>query len=322
MAAMRIRIAAVVGFAAFASMAEASDSPIDALMSAIEKADAKAVASMLDKAPDLVHQTDWRESLPLARAAMDGTPEIVALLLGRGAKVNAPGKSDGRTALSWAALSCKRPNAEALVRGGADLHLAGMRGWTPLHWAARNGCPKVIDYLITMRANVEARSKGGMTPAGLAAVEGQAGSLERLFAAGADPKTRMDDGAGLLHLVLVSDHLRAEGRLVLAKRLIQAGVPAAATATDGTSPLHIAAARGEVDLARTLLEAGATVSATVAEGLTSLHIASARCHPDMVRALIAAGADKSAKDNSGATAAAVATKVGCHDAERALSGAR
>ena len=54
--------------------------------------------------------------------------------------------------------------ARRLIDGGADVSAAEKDGWTPLHFAARNGYKAVIRLLIDGGADISAAEKDGWTP--------------------------------------------------------------------------------------------------------------------------------------------------------------
>ncbi|MGW5679258.1 ankyrin repeat domain-containing protein [Streptomyces sp. NPDC003860] len=71
----------------------------------------------------------WSGGRPLHRAAMFGSPEVVAELAGRVADVDA--LENGVTALWEAVMSRKPENARALAAAGADPWRPSLGGWSP-----------------------------------------------------------------------------------------------------------------------------------------------------------------------------------------------
>ncbi len=93
-----------------------------------------------------------------------------------------------------------------------DRPKAAYVGDTPLHIAAANHAPGIVELLIGLGADVRARNRRGAEPLHSACV-GQPGSpvwdsaaqakaVARLVAAGADPEARNMDGAAPLHLAV------------------------------------------------------------------------------------------------------------------------
>ncbi|WP_341821499.1 ankyrin repeat domain-containing protein [Wolbachia endosymbiont (group A) of Myopa testacea] len=54
----------------------------------------------------------------------------------------------------------------ALIQNGADVNALDQRGWTPLHFAARDGDEDIVGVLITNGANPLLKNKDGSTPRG------------------------------------------------------------------------------------------------------------------------------------------------------------
>lgn len=61
-----------------------------------------------------------------------------------------------------AALSSERPDRleilDLLLAHGADIQQRGVNGYTPLHWAAGEDDPQLIEWLLTRGADTEART--------------------------------------------------------------------------------------------------------------------------------------------------------------------
>ena len=85
-----------------------------------------------------------------------------------------------------------------------------------------------------------------------------------------------------------------------------------AYASDGWTPLHLAAFFGQFEAARMLTEAGADLHAVSRNSImnTPLHAAAAGKHERIARLLLDAGADPDARDAGGFTALAIARENG------------
>ncbi|GAB4268687.1 MAG: hypothetical protein Kow0092_22520 [Deferrisomatales bacterium] len=230
---------------------------------------------------------------PLHWAALRGHREAAALLLDRGAAVDAPDE-DGYTPLFWALAGGRRGAIELLASippgaggregaGGGDPELEALRVLLG-HGAAVNTrvqrtwpaeaptLPErqraVIALLLERGADGNARSWRGDTPLDWAATEGFADAVELLLARGASVHVRNQTGA---------------------------------------TPLHGAARRGHDRVVALLLARGADPNAPDKLGSTPLHYAARFGHLGAAEALLAAGADVTARDNRGNTPMAVAT---------------
>jgi ankyrin repeat protein len=62
----------------------------------------------------------------------------------------------------------------------------GAEGWTPLHWAARNGHRDVVQFFIVKEAGVNARDGEGQTPLSYAQEQGYTEIVELLRKHGAE----------------------------------------------------------------------------------------------------------------------------------------
>jgi len=112
---------------------------------------------------------------PLMRAARAGDAATMRALLAKGADPNLTTK-DGNNALQFAAgvgyrdKNTKGSESEALealkltVSIGMDLHRENNRGETALHGAASRGADTIVQYLVEQSANLNAKTKTGLTP--------------------------------------------------------------------------------------------------------------------------------------------------------------
>jgi len=157
-----------------------------------------------------------------------------------------------------AAAKGDRAAVRALVQRKVDVNAPQVDGTTALHWATRADDLDLAEMLIAAGANVSAANREGVTPLGLAAMNGSAPMLQKLLKAGADPNVPLDQFKD--------------------------------------TALMMASRTGKTDAMRVLLETGAQPN--VAEtwgGTTALMWAAAEHHPDAVKVLIDAGADVNAR---------------------------
>ncbi len=116
----------------------------------------------------------------------------------------------GDTALHGAAFAYDVTTARRLVAIGADVHAENRRGAQPLH-AATIGTPgssnwnpttqaEMIDYLVSVGADPNARAKGGVTALHRAVRNRCSAAVAALLEAGADPGLRNDSGSTALDL--------------------------------------------------------------------------------------------------------------------------
>jgi len=159
---------------------------------------------------------------PIMTCARAGDPDTVALLVARGADVNAAEPVQDQTALMWAASEHHAVVVSALLEAGADPGARTRRGFTALHFAARQGDIEVARRLLARGVDIDVRSvpavvdeepddpgrRGGMTssisesagstPLLVATVRGQVPFALFLLEQGADPDAA-DAGLTPLH---------------------------------------------------------------------------------------------------------------------------
>jgi ankyrin repeat protein len=110
---------------------------------------------------------------------------------------------DGFTALHLAAFFGAPEAAALLIQRGAEVDALG-RGWmtgTALHSAVSRLQSDVVRILLEAGANPNVRQSAGWTPLHAAAMNGDLTSVELLLAAGADPTARNDEGRSVADLV-------------------------------------------------------------------------------------------------------------------------
>ncbi len=179
---------------------------------------------------------------PLHMAAVNNAWEAMAMLISRGADINARALGNGFTPLHSAAWSNARNVAARLIAQGADVDAKTIDDFTPLHMAARRNSLDVAGELIARGADVNAKGKSHFTPLHMAAW-------------GNAPD--------------VTAELIAQGATVNAK------------AMNDWTPLHVAAQRNGVAVATELIARGADVNAKHKGGETPLDIATREGHAEL-----------------------------------------
>ena len=126
------------------------------LLEAVQVGDVKVAEAMLDAGAE-VNSRDADRITALMQAARGERPnitdpaptdhpEVVELLIKRGADVNAKTDS-GFEALFWAARYGHVRTAKALIDHGADVNAKDQQGLTALKWAATNQQTNMIELL-------------------------------------------------------------------------------------------------------------------------------------------------------------------------------
>ncbi|MCP5420976.1 MAG: ankyrin repeat domain-containing protein [Gammaproteobacteria bacterium] len=169
----------------------------------------------------------------------------------------------GKTALMAAAARGDVSLAKALLDAGADVNAQNQTGGTPLIYASASGDAATVRLLLERGATVDHRSANGWTALMITVAKQHAPLITVLGSAGAD--VNLPDIYGWTPL------MRAvyEGRRQEMEALLnQPSVALERTNDHGQTALHLAAIQGRVDMARRLLESGAVADDTDFSGNT------------------------------------------------------
>ena len=96
---------------------------------------------------------------PIMTCASSGSADAVRMLIARGADVNAKEPSQNQTALMWAAAEHHPNVVRTLIEAQADLQAHTKKGFTALHFAAREGDLESTRLLLAAGVNVNIRSQ-------------------------------------------------------------------------------------------------------------------------------------------------------------------
>ena len=210
--------------------------------------------------------------------------DCVELLRARGADLDAT-DADGRfTPLHWLLDErYARAALERLLKIGADPNTrAGALQETPLHVAVRRRRVEALKPLRTAGADLNARTRGGMTAYRHALRRHFPEVAERLARLGADTTTTPGDAVA----VALQDGRMAEARKLLQRdaTLVSSNVPEEARL------LADLAGAGKLDAVRLLLDCGVDIAARGLDGGTALHQTAWFGQPDVARLLVERGA--------------------------------
>ena len=174
-----------------------------ALLYAADSGDEQKVRRWLDAGVDPNAFVPDEDYLPLHRAAGGGDQEIIALLLERGADVDALGRRHVGTALHSAVRAWWQDGvAEGLIERGADVNARTVDfGKTPLHEALDSGDTELVRLLLEHGADPNATDVEGRTLLHWAAEGAAAPTIELLLDHGADPTLKNADGDTPLDIV-------------------------------------------------------------------------------------------------------------------------
>jgi ankyrin repeat protein len=157
----------------------------------------------------------------LMAVARSGKVDAAKRLLEAGADVNAKENFGGQTALMWAAAQSQSEMVKLLAASGAELNARGViRQW---------------ERKVITEPRPKDMNKGGFTPLLYAAREGCVDCARHLIAAGADPDLEDPERITPLNMALLNLHYE------FAAFMIQAGADVNKWDLFGRSPLYLAA---------------------------------------------------------------------------------
>ncbi|HXJ75496.1 MAG TPA: ankyrin repeat domain-containing protein, partial [Candidatus Dormibacteraeota bacterium] len=162
-----------------------------ALMIAIKNGDLSVFNLLIDAGAKVNAVEKVQDQTPLmwAAAAARNAPEMVKVLIAKGANVNARAKFN-----DWPGQITSEPRAQYHTYGGL----------TPLLYAARGGCYACVEALVSAGADVNLPNNEGMTPMMIALDNNQNGIAKFFLDHGANPKAW--DIYGRTALYVAIDH--------------------------------------------------------------------------------------------------------------------
>ena len=260
----------------------------------------------------------------LIEAARDGSTEKVLALLEKGVDIDAGGDYSAMTPLMWAVNNRHPDVMELLLARGANLEARDSCGWTAIIQAASHGRTSAVEILFLNGAEVNARADNGVTALMKTAVGGHVATALVLLDMGADVNAADKSGETALMFATrcacggVAKNTTQYSSADMAQTLIQNGADVSARDNYGRTPLIIASSAylhvcekkprcGETEVLHTLLSSGADVNAKDRDGQTALMVAARDDCKNSAQALLENGADIDATDNEGNTALTYAT---------------
>lgn len=291
--------------------------------------DASAVVRLLLEHGASVDQSNPEGETALMVAARQGSTAIARMLLEHGAEINATEDWGGQSPLMWATAQQQTGMMRLLIENGADIDAKGKArywdrritseprpkdmnkgGFSPLHYAARQGCNECVAILAEAGADLDTIDPDRVTPLNLALINQHFDTAAALIKAGADVNKWDLYGRTPLYNAADLNTLPAGGRtdipsddeltgLDIARMLLERdadpniqlklrppyrNVPfdrgADSVLSTGATPLMRAARAADNPLVELLLQHGALPDLPNAEGLTPLIVVSGLQYPD------------------------------------------
>ena len=246
-------------------------------------------------------RTDEEDRTALHLACMNGHYDIVRVLLTNGANSNAQDKDSNTPAHLCIKENCNIKVLEILFQHGIRMSVVNAKRENLLHLAAQSVQPDALAFLLTKDPQCKYRY---MRPASglsllLCALASPLSSFEMLKMAHSaisisECLAGNKDGETGLHLATKMNDLERMKYFLDIDNLDKA-------TTDGSTALHYAITDGYLDTVKFLLSRGADVSLAATDGKTPLHLA-ASSHPELLEAILAVKGIENAinlKDNYG-----------------------
>ncbi len=276
----------------------------DPIHDAVVAGDLATVGQLIDQNPSLVTAPDTALNLPLHLAASEGQTSVIALLLSKGANIEA-GDRENTTPLIVACMLNKPEAVHLLVERGASLKARDNNGNTPILGAARGGNLELVKYLVEHGASLADVSNRGSNCLHIAASIGAEPLVRYLLDQKLDISAPNGGGYSPLHFAAMN------GSLPIVRLLVAAGANLEQTDRNGFSPLMLAASSGKLEVAQALLDLGADVNhAPSVWGHTALYSAIWSGNLEVAKLLIDRGADLQYRNDQGENALHIAAAKG------------
>lgn len=255
----------------------------------------------------------------LIKHVKDGDHARVVELLEQGAHIDGIYRS--YSPIMWAFKEAQPEMVTLLLERGADVNKENKHGRAPIHFAAASEYPDLVELLLQKGADANHRTKKKLTPLMMAALRGRSDCFETLLNHGARIKDKDKDKQTLMHYAARGANKHILGRVqalglplnkadkwgftplmvgVGEREVIEffasQNVKITKKTRLGDSLLHLAAQKGSVESIEWLVQNGLEVNARGRALTTPLMAAVLGTHDQAVRALVNLGADPSIKD--------------------------
>ena len=249
----RTFLAVLVCFSFLAVPAHSQQSPGTRFAVAIEDGDTDAILALLEEGNSADTWIEYGEHkiTPLMKAAWDGQPDIIRILLDAGAKVNAQATDTGETALLNAVSQGNLEIVQMLLEAKADVSLKNKFDFNPFTSAVAAGNIELSRTLLKAGAGIE-EGAHTLSPLQFAASSGNLDMIRFLVENGADVNRGAKKGE---QTALLSAIYGAKPEAV--RLLVELKADVNAKTSSGDTPLSVAQNGDQTDIVEILKKAGA-----------------------------------------------------------------
>jgi len=289
---------------------------VDAMQLAADIADTQLIQLLLKAGADANSANPDGETA-LHLVARSGNVEAAKLLLKAGAKVDPRERFGEQTPLMWASARRQPQMMELLISRGADINaISAVRdyqrvataesrgkaldrgGLTPLMYAARENCRECVEVLLKHKVDVNLPDPSRIVPLSIAMLNGNWDIAKRLVEAGADVNQWDWYGRAPLHVAignmtstgsrspLDADHPNTATGRELVNMLVERGADPnqqqyfgasfGSSADRGLTPFLAAVGTGDLELVKLLLAHGANAKLGTSDGRGAIILAVSR----------------------------------------------
>jgi len=170
---------------------------------------------------------------PFHRQVADGDLDGVRRALARNPILATMNDELGRSPLHLAVINGQHAMVNVLINAGAEVNAVdGLKKFTPLHYAAFYSYPKILEFLLTRRADILAQDIDGNLPLHFAAANGSPATVRILLENNSGPDCLNNNWQTPLHLAAAAVENQKsfpaaskdeKDYLEVAKLLLQAG---------------------------------------------------------------------------------------------------
>jgi len=250
---------------------------------AVSEGDLEKVELLLKENPLLVNEKDSSGRTPIFTAIIRRNPEMVKLLIDKGALVRV-GDSNLRAPIHFAGFMNDMSMIELLLENGAVIDTRAIGAATPLIHSSFSNLYKLSRFLIEHGADINIQCNSLTTPLYFASLNNNLEYLNYLLDAGADVDTPDFLDRTPLYVAV------RDGYLEIVKKLIEHGADFLFKDTYlNRSLLHLAAIQGHREIVELLIQEGMDINGKDAQGCTPLDYANRYGHASTSEFLVKKG---------------------------------